>query len=106
MASRWEEIRKNVPGQQDRDACKRDGTKDGRNQSLASAKARVHNFRFPRLATRRQGPLAVPQQSAESMLTIQSFRIHKDVTTALNKISMRGTHRPGSVETVPSIAAV
>jgi hypothetical protein len=40
------------------------------------------------------------------MLTIQSFRIHKDVTTALNKISMRGTHRPGSVETVPSIAAV
>lgn len=28
------------------------------------------------------------------MLTIGSFRIHKDVTTALNQISTRGTHRP------------
>src|ERR1700733_10950975 len=50
------------------------------------------------LARRQQGPL-------EPMLTIGSFRIHKDVTTALNQISTRGTHRTGSAETVPSIAA-
>jgi len=103
MTSGREEPRSGVPGQQDCDAGKRDGAEDGRNQSLASAKTRVHRFRFPQrdakvLSRRRSNP-------REPMLTIGSFRIHKDVTTALNKISIRGTHRPGSVETVPSMTA-
>jgi hypothetical protein len=42
MTSRWKAPRSDIPGQQSRDARKRDGPESGSKESLASDKTRVH----------------------------------------------------------------